>query len=290
MGDMFAKVSSRLDRHPKVRKAGNLGRQVFEYVLRANAENGRKGWVSEMYVDPAYLADTLMVTVGDACDGLRHAVTAGLLVLEDGKVFISGWDEEWAAAPVDGANRTRKWRENRKHGAHATNGDVTNVTRSHGDGGDVSEKSREEERREEKRERSEPAPVAPSAAARPRSRTKAKPSDLSPAETASVARVLDKLSRETGVEFRASSKNHQRLVVGRLRDGVTESELVGVIVYCVDPEPAGLGWLGNPKMRPFLRPDTLFGPTTIDRYLPAARALMRASGVAGPTQHQEATS
>lgn len=274
MADMFAKVSSRLDRHPKVRKAGNLGRQVFEYVLRANAENGRKGWVSEMYVDPEYLADTLMVTVGDAGDGLRHAVTAGLLVVEDGRVYLPGWDEEWASGPVEGADRTRKWRENKKNGAHVTNGDVTNVTPRHRDGGDVSEKSREEKRRVEKTETSEPAPLAPSVASRPRSPRKVKPPDLSPEEAASVAGVLDKLSRESGVEYRASSATHQRVVVARLREGVTENELRAVIVHCADPEPGGLGWRDNPKMRAFLRPETLFGPTTIERYLPPARKLL----------------
>lgn len=276
MADMFAKVSSRLDRHPKVRKAGNMGRQVFEYVLRANAENGRKGWVSEMYVDPEYLADTLMVTVGDAGDGLRHAVTAGLLAVEDGRVLIAGWDEEWASGPVEGADRTRKWRENRKNGAHVTNGDVTNVTRRHGDGGDVVEKSRVEKNREDT-ENTSPGAAAPSAAPRPRSgsgKGKSKAPVMSPAEAESVAGVLDKLSRESGTPFRATSVTHQRVLVARLREGVTEDELRAVILHCADPKPHGLGWRDNPEMRVFLRPETLFGPTTIERYLPAARKML----------------
>jgi uncharacterized phage protein (TIGR02220 family) len=118
--------------------------------------------------------------------------------------------------------------------------------------------------------------TAPSAAPRPRSRGKAKPPVLTPAEAETVAGVLDKLSRESGTPFRATTTAHQRVIAARLRDGVTEDELRAVILHCADPEPMGLGWRDNPKMRAFLRPETLFGPETIERYLPAARKMLAA--------------
>ena len=86
--------------------------------------------------------------------------------------------------------------------------------------------------------------------------------------------MLDKLSRESGTPFRATSVTHQRVLVARLREGVTEDELRAVILHCADPKPHGLGWRDNPEMRVFLRPETLFGPTTIERYLPAARKML----------------
>lgn len=139
---------------------------------------------------------------------------------------------------------------------------------------------REEKRQEEKRqhegvqgEAGAPS-AAPSAAARPRSRAKGKAPVLSAPEAQAVAGVLDKLSRVSGVEYRATSATHQRVVVARLRDGATEDELRAVIVHCASPKPAGLGWADNPEMRPFLRPETLFGPVSIERYLPAARKLL----------------
>ncbi len=88
---VFAKVDARLDRNPKVRKAGNVGRQIFEFVLRVNSDLSLDGTVPLQYVDPEYLVDTLMlaslVTVGDArvtaADGLASAVTHKLLVIDE---------------------------------------------------------------------------------------------------------------------------------------------------------------------------------------------------------------
>lgn len=93
-----------------------------------------------------------------------------------------------------------------------------------------------------------------------------KPTDPNPAELESVARVLGKIAERTGITYRGS-KEHTRLIVARMRDGASEMDLRAVIAYCANE----LGWLDKPDMAPFLRPETLFGPKTIEKYLDAAR-------------------
>lgn len=84
-------------------------------------------------------------------------------------------------------------------------------------------------------------------------------------EAESVRVVLGKLGAKNGVSY-AGSPAHVRLIVGRLRDGYTEMDLRKVIAYCAER------WSGDPKMAGYLRPETLFGPETITRYVDAARA------------------
>lgn len=97
---------------------------------------------------------------------------------------------------------------------------------------------------------------------------KKKQGDHTAAELASVSVVLAKLSAASGIEYRGGAK-HTALIVARLRDGVTEWDLRRVIGYCSIGPP---GWREKPNMRPYLRPETLFGPEAIERYLDAARA------------------
>lgn len=111
--------------------------------------------------------------------------------------------------------------------------------------------------------------AAPGASPRPPRSRKPKAPDLSPELASQVDGLLDKLGRESGIAYRGSD-GHKRLIAARLRDGVDEFDLRKVIVYCA--HPLGLGWKDDPKMAKFLRPETLFGPQTIDRYLDAARA------------------
>jgi uncharacterized phage protein (TIGR02220 family) len=96
------------------------------------------------------------------------------------------------------------------------------------------------------------------------SRKKPKPGPTS-AESAIVQRVLERLGEHAGHAYGGATE-HVRLITARLRDGLTEAELRAVVAYCADE------WKDDPKMRKFLRPETLFGPTTITRYLDAARA------------------
>jgi uncharacterized phage protein (TIGR02220 family) len=278
MAQQFAKVAANLDRHPKIREAGRNGREVFSFVLRVNADEGRLGWISARHVRPRYLADTLMMSAEEAAEGLQRAIDAELLTLTPECVSIVGWDEEWAAGPVAGAERTKKWRDKTTGKMPAvtdcdvaavtvTKCDDANVNRSHGDACDASEKSREEEKRSEKKEKRAGAD-APSAAPRPRSRGKVKPSDPSPEEQASAAEVLGKLTERNGVEYRSDA--HVRLVAARIRDGVDAFDLRKIVAYCADE--TGLAWAAKPAMAGYLRPATLFGPQTIHKYLDDARA------------------
>jgi len=107
-------------------------------------------------------------------------------------------------------------------------------------------------------------------------RSKSKP-DVSPAEFAAVMRVLGKLSELRGGDVAyEGAKSHVRLIAHQLRKGRTEAELYAVIAHCCDPKSeGGEGWKGNPEMHSRLRPETLFGPENIEKYLPEARVRYR---------------
>jgi uncharacterized phage protein (TIGR02220 family) len=95
---------------------------------------------------------------------------------------------------------------------------------------------------------------------------KSKPSEPTAAERESVRVVLEKLSTRNGVRYSGTAE-HTRLIVNHLRAGVTEMDLRAVIGYCA----LELDWATNADMAKYLRPETLFGPKTIDRYLDPAR-------------------
>lgn len=101
----------------------------------------------------------------------------------------------------------------------------------------------------------------------PPSKAKRKRGNGTPEELASVRAVLDRLSRENGIAYQGSAA-HTGLIVARLRDGVSERDLRRVVAYCSE----FLDWKSKPEMQPYLRPETLFGPQTIARYLDAARS------------------
>jgi hypothetical protein len=149
---VYAQLDANLDTNPKIRKAGALGRQVFEFVLRRNALRGSTGNVPAAFVDPDYLADILMITRDDAVTGVTKAVTARLISIDDdGVVWIVGWHESWGRRAKEGKERTRKWRDRKsaKEQDAMTAGDVGDETSSHvtvGDESDVGEKRREEKK------------------------------------------------------------------------------------------------------------------------------------------------
>lgn len=76
-------------------------------------------------------------------------------------------------------------------------------------------------------------------------------------------RVLAHLGSKNGIRYRGS-KDHRDLIAGRLKDGVTEQELIAIVDRQAKKWPKGDG------MHEYLRPETLFGPKTIGRYLDAA--------------------
>lgn len=93
--------------------------------------------------------------------------------------------------------------------------------------------------------------------------------DATQDELAAVRLLLDKLGDWNGIKYEGS-KAHTRLIVNQLRAGRTVLDLRKVVGYCADP--SGMGKADDEKQRKYLRPETLFGPETIERYLDAARA------------------
>jgi uncharacterized phage protein (TIGR02220 family) len=260
MARSWCKVSSQLDTHPKIRRAGNLGRQVFEFALRRNADIDRGGIVPAEHFDSTYLADVLMLTEEQALSGLKSCVRTGLLS-EDGDNFvITGWDDEWGKRPMTEAERKRNQRANHRNSTTVTKRPDTKV--------DGPESHASEERRGEENRGEEKKGVAGPADRRP---SKSKPKDEplgTPTELASVARILSRMSELTGHEYRGA-KPHVQRIVARLREGITEGDMRAVVAYCDDD------WSKTPGMDRFMRPETLFGPETIHKYLPGARAKYR---------------
>lgn len=109
---------------------------------------------------------------------------------------------------------------------------------------------------------------------KPKRPKKPKASEPTPAELASVRVVLDKLEAQNEVAY-TGAKAHVSIIVARLREGYTERDLRHVIGYCAHE----LDWLNKPKMRPYLRPETLFGPENISKYIDAARAWVKKNGL-----------
>ena len=150
----WCKVASNLDSHPRIRRAGRNGREVFLFALRRNAEpdNPVPGRVPAVMLEPWYLADQLMMPEAEAVTGVTSAVTAGLLVQDGDQFAIVGWESDWGKTTATAAERTAKWRESKKRDVTCdavTSPKVTDVTR---DVRDALEEKREEEKRlEEKR-------------------------------------------------------------------------------------------------------------------------------------------
>jgi uncharacterized phage protein (TIGR02220 family) len=95
---------------------------------------------------------------------------------------------------------------------------------------------------------------------------KPKPSEPTQPERVSVTTILSKLSAQNGVRY-SGTDEHTRLIVNHLRAGVSEVDLRAVVGYCA----IELGWAAKPEMAVYLRPETLFGPKTLAKYLDPAR-------------------
>jgi hypothetical protein len=143
----WCKVASNLDSHPKIRKAGRNGREVFLFALRRNAEPGNPipGQIGADELDPDYLSDMLLVTRDEAVTGVTAAVTAGLLRKTDAGYLIVGFDQSWGRTGSSGRERTAKWRESKKAEKSVTDVTSRDVTESHGDARDAGEERRGEE-------------------------------------------------------------------------------------------------------------------------------------------------
>ena len=80
-------------------------------------------------------------------------------------------------------------------------------------------------------------------------------------EDSAVARVVAYLNERAGTNFQATSKATARIVHARLADGHSETDLRRVVdMKCAE-------WLGDARMRKYLRPSTLFNATKFENYL-----------------------
>lgn len=122
-------------------------------------------------------------------------------------------------------------------------------------------------------------------AAKPERKRKPKPSEPTPDERAAAMLVLGKLSERNGVRYTGTAE-HVRLIVAQLRKGVTSDDMRKIIGYCA----IELEWAEN-EMVKYLRPETLFGPQTIAKYLDPARTWFEANGMtlANVREHLEAS-
>ena len=75
-----------------------------------------------------------------------------------------------------------------------------------------------------------------------------------------ASRILDFLNEKAGRSFRPVPANLDP-IRARLADGATEANCRGIIARKVRE------WAGNPKMAPYLRPETLFNRTKFESYL-----------------------
>lgn len=74
-------------------------------------------------------------------------------------------------------------------------------------------------------------------------------------------RIISYLNEKAGKRFNPKVQNTQKLINGRISEGRTYEDFVHVIdVKCNE-------WLDNPKMFPYLKPDTLFSGKNFDKYL-----------------------
>lgn len=263
MGPLFAKMDINLDSHPKIRKAGRDGREVFLFVLRKNAALGRGGKIPASYVEPAYLAEQLMVTESEARSGLSRCVTADLLFVTGLEVAISGWDEEWGGRALSDAERKAKQRK--KARTPTTSDDESrNVTIGHEADRDDRDSHAVEKRREEKK-REEPvatdlAPPVP------------KPPDRAE-QIAEIA--VAEINRLAGSSYKPDAKSTLKKAKALAKAKRTDDEILLVI-------RSKTKWVGDAKMHEHFCPDTLLGPENFDRYFDAAKGAGPVR--AGPTK------
>lgn len=79
-------------------------------------------------------------------------------------------------------------------------------------------------------------------------------------DIALIHRIVDYLNDTCGTHYQAKANETKRLIRARLKDGFTEEDFQTVI------SRMNTAWGRNPKMKPYLRPLTLFG-TKFESYL-----------------------
>lgn len=82
-------------------------------------------------------------------------------------------------------------------------------------------------------------------------------SDPKPAEinlTNAVQSIIAELNRQAGTNYRANTAKARKHISARINEGFRVEDFARVITTKCK------AWLHDPRMRPFLRPETLFGP------------------------------
>lgn len=93
-------------------------------------------------------------------------------------------------------------------------------------------------------------------------KTKVKKSDPKPkAETNVYKEIIDYFNEKAGTKYRYTTKSTQTSINGRLNDGFSVDDFKMVIDVKVKK------WLNDPKMRDYLRPETLFAASHFESYL-----------------------
>ena len=96
-----------------------------------------------------------------------------------------------------------------------------------------------------------------------------------------AAQIIGHLNEQTGANYRPESKATQTKIHARLAEGYTVEDFVAVIdKKCAE-------WLHDPKMRAYLRPETLFGPK-FEGYLNAPER-GKNDGIAGTSAEKRPT-
>lgn len=96
-----------------------------------------------------------------------------------------------------------------------------------------------------------------------------------------ATQIIGRLNEQTGANYRPESKATQTKIHARLAEGYTVEDFVAVIdKKCAE-------WLNDPKMRAYLRPETLFGPK-FEGYLNAPER-GKNDGIAGTSAEKRPT-
>ncbi len=115
---VFAKLDPGFFSNRKARRAGPDGQRVFLFAVCLNAARGAKGWVPIEDFELDYLAEQLQFESEEQAQrAFERARNARLVTVDGDRVFISGWDEDWARGPRSNAERQADWRK-RHHGSN----------------------------------------------------------------------------------------------------------------------------------------------------------------------------
>ena len=157
MAEHWCKVSCELDSHPKICRAGRLGREVFLFALRRNSlpSNKTPGRVNARELEPWYIAAQLMMPEAEAVTG----VTAELLLRDEAAFVIVGWTDDWGK-PRDSTAAERKARQRAKQRNDSTSESesvTTKKSRRDVTAGHIDQRREEEIRVEEIRSENAPA-------------------------------------------------------------------------------------------------------------------------------------